>query len=110
LRLIATMTFYIMEHTEPRKPKRRCAVLLDEAPALGYIEAVAEAAPLMSGYGVELIFAAQTLKGLTRAYPEHWSDIISGADFTFWMGINDPDTAALLEKQLGARRRTVRLK
>lgn len=104
LRLIVSMTFYIMEHARPRKPEKRCAVIVDEAPGLGYIEAIASAAPLMAGYGVELIFSVATLQAFTKAYPEDWSTILSSADFSFWMGINDPKTAKVLEENLGTRR------
>jgi type IV secretory pathway TraG/TraD family ATPase VirD4 len=100
-----------MERTTPRKPKHRCAFVLDEAPsALGYIEAIAQATPVMSGYGVELIFVTQGIQMMRKAYPDDYKELPGNAEFVYWMGLNDPESPRLLQDTLGTRRRTERVK
>jgi hypothetical protein len=107
-RLLVSTGLFLMERTPPRKPKHRTAFIIDEVAVA--IEAIAQAAPVMAGYGVELILATQGVQLLSKIYPNEWKELIGNAEFVYWMGLNDPESPVLLQQILGTVRREERIK
>lgn len=99
-RLITILALDLFEMI-PGSPKDPCLFALDEMPALGRIEKLEAAAPVLRKFGVRLLVVTQDLGWLKQAYPQSWEGFIGNAEAIWFMGINHHPTAEYLSKTLG---------
>ena len=84
-----------------RKPPCSVLFLLDEFPSLGEMKPIANGLAYLAGYGVQLWTFAQNIGQLKHIYGEAWQNFPANAGATSFFGVNDPDTAAYVERLLG---------
>jgi hypothetical protein len=101
-RLLTVMGMQAFERSTNR-PAHPTMFVIDEMPSLGYIEVLEKAAPVMRGYGVQLLAITQDLALLQKAYPDGWSTFIGNADAVFWMATNHSESLRYLQQELGGR-------
>ena len=92
----------------PEQPPHPVLFLLDEFAALGRLEVIEVALGLMAGHGIQLWPIIQDLSQLRELYRERWSSFIANAGVVQVFGVNDPATAELVSRMLGARTVAVR--
>ncbi|WP_417480227.1 type IV secretory system conjugative DNA transfer family protein [Maricaulis maris] len=90
-----------------RKPPCSVLFLLDEFPALGEMTPIANGLAYLAGYGVQLWPFAQSIGQLKSIYGEAWQNFPANAGATSFFGVNDPDTAAYVERLLGETSETL---
>jgi type IV secretion system protein VirD4 len=103
MRLVLNLIFYRMEAQGLTQPACGHPVLmvLDEAAALGRMEAVEKAAGLMAGFGVKLWTILQDLGQLKRHYKESWETFLGNAGILQFFANSDMTTLEWLSKRLG---------
>ena len=103
LRLVLNLMLFRMEAQGLDKPACGHSVLyiLDEAAALGRMEAIEKAAGLMAGYGVKLWTVLQDLGQLKRHYKESWETFLGNAGVMQFFANSDMTTLEWLSKRLG---------
>jgi len=86
-----------------------CSVLflLDEFPSLGEMTPISNGLAYLAGYGVQLWTFAQNIGQLKAIYGEAWQNFPANAGATSFFGVNDPDTAAYVERLLGETSETL---
>lgn len=85
--------------TRPEKP---VLLLLDEFPALGRLEPLAQAFGLMAGYGLQLWPILQDLHQLKSVYGERAGTFLSNAGLIQIFNVGDVETAGWVSRSIGA--------
>lgn len=103
LRLVLNLALYRMEAQGLGLPACGHSVLfiLDEAAALGKLDAIEKAAGLMAGFGVKLWTILQDLGQLKRHYKESWETFLGNAGLLQFFANADMTTLEWLSKRLG---------
>lgn len=83
------------------KQRHPCLLAVDEFPSQGHNKSLQTAAPVLRGYGVQLLLIAQDIGHVRAEYPDTWESFLGNADCVFWMGVNHDETVRYLEKVLG---------
>lgn len=85
------------------RPEPPCPVLflLDELPTLGHMEPIVNGLAYLAGYKVQLWSFAQNLGQLKEIYGDAWHNFPANAAVSCFFGVNDPDTAEFVSRQLG---------
>lgn len=80
-----------------------CPVLffLDELPTLGHMSPIVNGLAYLAGYKVQLWSFAQNLGQLKEIYGEAWQNFTANAAVSCYFGVNDPETAEFVSRQLG---------
>ena len=99
-RVMTMTTLWVFEQI-PGGLKDPTLFAIDELPALGHIEDLQMAAPVMRGYGIRLLLIAQDLEALKRVYPEGWGGLLGNAECVYFMGVGHRGTAEYLSSELG---------
>lgn len=81
----------------------RCLFILDEFPALGYMDAVRRGVSTVRGYGADFCIVTQNFSQLTSIYGQEAATIASNCPFKWFSQIGDPATAEYLSEMLGRR-------
>lgn len=90
----------------PGKPKQPILFLIDEFPALGYMEPIESGIGYLAGYGISLWMFIQDLSQLKDLY-ERWATFLSNCAVRVAFGTNDVETAKTLSEMLGTTTITV---
>ena len=99
IRIMMGLTVAAMTKTN-KKPKHNVLFLIDEFPALGYMEIMETGIGYLAGYGVTLWTFIQDLSQLKALYKK-WETFISNCAVRVAFGTNDFDTAKVLSDMLG---------
>ncbi len=99
VRIMIGLTIAAMTRTQ-KKPKDNVLFLIDEFPALGYMEIIETGIGYLAGYGVTLWTFIQDLSQLKALYKK-WETFISNCAVRVAFGTNDFDTAKVLSDMLG---------
>lgn len=99
IRIMIGLTVASMTKTS-KKPKHNVLFLIDEFPALGYMEIIETGIGYLAGYGVTLWTFIQDLSQLKALYKK-WETFISNCAVRVAFGTNDYDTAKVLSDMLG---------
>ena len=106
MRIMVGLTLAAMTRNQ-KKPKENVLFLVDEFPALGYMELIETGIGYLAGYGVNLWTFIQDLSQLKALYKK-WETFISNCAVRVAFGTNDFDTAKVLSDMLGNT--TIRVK
>lgn len=103
--MISLIFHNVMTYAESR-PNRKCDIpvnfLLDEFPALGYMEQFKTWLQVARSYNLSLVIMFQDLSLLKARYGNNeWEDILGECDFTFYLGCNDNTTSEYYSKLTG---------
>ena len=103
--MISLIFHNIMTYAESR-PNRKCDIpvnfLLDEFPALGYMEQFKTWLQVARSYNMSIVIMFQDLSLLMARYGNNeWEDILAECDFTFYLGCNDIKTSEYYSKLTG---------
>jgi len=82
------------------QPKDRILFLIDEFPALGYMQNIEVGIGYLAGYGVTLWMFIQDLNQLKDNYPK-WGSFLSNCAVRAAFGTNDVETAKVLSDMMG---------
>jgi type IV secretion system protein VirD4 len=82
------------------QPKDRVLFLIDEFPALGYMQNIEVGIGYLAGYGVTLWMFIQDLNQLKDNYPK-WGSFLSNCAVRIAFGTNDVETAKVLSDMMG---------
>lgn len=102
LRLMTTLILGEMERVRAT-PKHPLLFVLDEFPALGRLKSIENAAAQIAGYGVKLMFVAQTLAQLKDTYKDNWETLVANAGLKLFFGNDDHFTREYVSKLIGER-------
>lgn len=100
LRLIVAQLIRALQRT-PGRPALPVTFYLDEAAALGRLDAVRDAYGLMRGYGLRLWTFWQDMSQLRRLYGDGWETILANSGVAQFFGIADQATAKLVSEMIG---------
>jgi type IV secretion system protein VirD4 len=75
--------------------------MLDDFGALGTLDAVESALPLMRGFGVSVWAFVQDLEQLQRAYPKTWENLFANTQFVSVLGVGNGETESYISKLAG---------
>ena len=102
LRMLATLTIGEMERTRGQ-PASGYPVLmvLDEFPALRRMRVIENAAAQIAGFGVKMVFVAQTLAQLKDVYKDNWETMVANAGVKIFFGNEDQFTRDYASKLAG---------
>jgi type IV secretion system protein VirD4 len=98
VRLIYT---YVMEQLRETKGKIQVHVVLDEFPALGKFERVAQDMAQTRSLGVHMHVVVQTFQQLQETYDRGWERFQGTSAVTHVLGVRDNFTAEQVSKMLG---------
>lgn len=76
-------------------------VVLDEFPAMGRFDRVADDMALVRKFGIQIHLAIQSLSQLSKIYGQGWESFTAAARFQQILGANDHFTAEYVSKRLG---------
>lgn len=99
VRIMVGLSIAAMTRSQ-KKPKDNVLFLIDEFPALGYMEIIETGIGYLAGYGVTLWTFIQDLSQLKALYKK-WETFISNCAVRVAFGTNDFDTAKVLSDMLG---------
>jgi len=102
LRMMATLVIGEMERVKA-KPKSGHSLLMvmDEFPALKRMRVIENAAAQIAGFGVKMMFVAQTLAQLKDVYRDNWETLVANAGTKLFFGNNDQFTCEYASKLAG---------
>ena len=102
LRMMTTLLLTEMERV-PQQPASGHPVLtvLDEFPALQRMRTIENAAAQIAGYGVKLVFVAQTLAQLKDTYKDNWETLVANAGVKLFFCNDDHFTREYVSKLIG---------
>jgi type IV secretion system protein VirD4 len=106
VRLLTGITLASMLRTKG-KPEHPCLFLIDEFPALGYMQNIETGVGYLAGYGVSVWLFIQDLAQLKANYPK-WESLIANCSVRVAFGTNDFETAKVLSDMLGTTTITVK--
>ena len=98
LRLVYAVVAEACRYPSPKVPLH---FILDEFPALGKFERVADDMALVRKFGVSYHVVVQSLVQLKNLYHEGWETFMATAKFKQILGVNDQQTAQWVSVQLG---------
>jgi type IV secretion system protein VirD4 len=75
--------------------------VLDEAAALGHMDALDDAVDKFRGYGVRLLFLYQSVGQLKRCFPDGQDQTLLSNVTQVFFGVNDNETAKYVSERLG---------
>lgn len=75
--------------------------LIDEAPALGKLDAVKTALTQLRGFGLRLMLFTQNVQQLEEMFPGQSQTALGAFDTSIYFGVNDYPTAELCSKLVG---------
>ncbi|MFC3706258.1 type IV secretory system conjugative DNA transfer family protein [Devosia honganensis] len=102
LRMMTALIIGEMERVRPTPaPKHPVLMVLDEFPALGRMKVIENAAAQIAGYGVKLMFVAQTLAQLKDVYKDNWETLVANAGLKLFFGNDDHFTREYVSKLIG---------
>lgn len=102
LRMITTLILGEMERTRTDVPMEHPVLMvLDEFPALGRMKVIENAAAQIAGFGVKLMFVAQTLAQLKDVYKDNWETLVANAGVKLFFGNDDHFTREYVSKLIG---------
>lgn len=102
LRMMTTLILGEMERVRPTPaPQHPVLMVLDEFPALKRMKVVENAAAQIAGYGVKLMFVAQTLAQLKDTYKDNWETLVANAGVKLFFGNDDHFTREYAAKLMG---------
>lgn len=78
-------------------------MVLDEFPALKRMRVLENAAAQIAGFGVKLVFVAQTLGQLKDNYQDNWETLIANAGLKLFFCNDDNFTREYVSKSIGER-------
>ncbi|MCP5405859.1 MAG: type IV secretory system conjugative DNA transfer family protein [Pseudomonadaceae bacterium] len=107
VRLIIGMAVKAMTRDGGKQPKERVLFLVDEFPALQYMQPIEEAVGFLAGYGIHIWLFIQDLSQIKDLY-ERWATFISNCAVRMAFGTNDVETAKTLSDMLGTTTITVK--
>lgn len=102
LRLLTGIVFIEMQRARGCIAKHNLLMLIDEAPALGYMKQIDQLLMYGGGYGITLIAIAQTIELMRGVYPKSWETFLSN-QLAIFFGCTDPMTCEFVSKMLGAK-------
>ncbi|MCW5721581.1 MAG: type IV secretory system conjugative DNA transfer family protein [Devosia sp.] len=100
LRMMVTLILGEMERT-PKQNAQPVLMVLDEFPALKRMTVIENAAAQIAGYGVKLMFVAQTLAQLKDIYKDNWETLVANAGIKLFFGNDDHFTREYAAKLIG---------
>ena len=102
LRMFAALTIGEMERKR-RQPATGHSVLMvmDEFPALRRMRVIEDAAAQIAGFGVKMVFVAQTLAQLKDVYKDNWETMVANAGVKIFFGNEDQFTREYASKLSG---------
>lgn len=104
LRMMTTLIVTEMERIEARPAcGHPVMMVLDEFPALRRMRVLENAAAQIAGFGVKLVFVAQTLGQLKDIYQENWETMVANAGVKLFFGNDDYFTREYVSKSIGER-------
>jgi len=86
----------------------RCLFILDEFPALGYMDAVRTGIATLRGFGADFCLVAQDMSQLVSIYHDDAQNLAANCAFKWFSQVSDPQTAGYLSEMLGQRTVSVR--
>lgn len=107
VRLLIGMAVKAMTRDGGKQPKEKVLFLVDEFPALQYMQPIEEAVGFLAGYGIHIWLFIQDLSQIKDLY-ERWATFISNCAVRMAFGTNDVETAKTLSDMLGTTTITVK--
>ena len=102
LRLMITAGMHTFRN-KPPDARYRCLFLIDEFPALGFIEKMPTEIAAMAGAGVDLALVVQGMNDLKLIYGEAHQSILGNCAYKWFCNVNDNQSADYLSKTLGQK-------
>ncbi|WP_431201563.1 type IV secretory system conjugative DNA transfer family protein [Bradyrhizobium betae] len=106
-RWLRMMTTLVVTEMERVKGQPACGhpvmMVLDEFPALKRMRVLENAAAQIAGFGVKLVFVAQTLGQLQENYDKNWETLIANAGVKLFFCNDDYFTREYVSKSIGER-------
>lgn len=102
LRMMAALVIGEMErHRQQPASGHRVLLMLDEFPALKRMAVIENAAAQIAGFGVRMVFAAQTLAQLREIYRDNWETFVANAGVKLFFVNDDHFTRDYASKLVG---------
>ena len=102
LRMLAALTIGEMERTRGAPASGHPVLMvLDEFPALRRMRVIENAAAQIAGFGVKMVFVAQTLAQLKDVYKDNWETMVANAGVKIFFGNEDQFTRDYASKLAG---------
>jgi type IV secretory pathway TraG/TraD family ATPase VirD4 len=102
LRMMTTLVVTEMERVEMQPAcGHPVMMVLDEFPALKRMRVLENAAAQIAGFGVKLVFVAQTLAQLKDNYQQNWETLIANAGLKLFFCNDDNFTREYVSKSIG---------
>ncbi|MFE3836474.1 type IV secretory system conjugative DNA transfer family protein [Pseudogemmobacter sonorensis] len=102
LRMMTTLILGEMERARAKvPPKYPMLMVLDEFPALGRMKVIENAAAQIAGYGVKMMFVAQTMAQIKDVYKDNWETMVANAGVKLFFGNDDNFTREYISKMIG---------
>ncbi len=102
LRMFAALTIGEMERTRMQPASGHpVMMMLDEFPALRRMRVIEDAAAQIAGFGVKMVFVAQTLAQLKDVYKDNWETMVANAGAKIFFGNEDQFTREYVSKLSG---------
>lgn len=106
-RWLRLMTALVVTEMERIEHQPRCGhpvmMVLDEFPNLRRMRVLENAAAQIAGFGVKLVFVAQTLAQLKDIYQDNWETLIANAGLKLFFCNDDYFTREYVSKSIGDR-------
>jgi type IV secretion system protein VirD4 len=102
LRLTVGLAIHGIQTVPKERCNNRCLFLLDEFPALGYMDAVRRGVAELRGFGADFCLVVQDLSQLRSIYHDDADNIKANCAFKWFSRISDPETAGYLSNMLGS--------
>lgn len=104
LRMMTTLVVTEMERVEMQPAcGHPVMMVLDEFPALKRMRVLENAAAQIAGFGVKLVFVAQTLGQLKDNYQQNWETLVANAGVKLFFCNDDNFTREYVSKSIGER-------
>lgn len=97
LRIMMSMSILATQ----RNKNKSVLLLMDEFPALGYMQIIDKNIGLTPEYRLQFWMILQDLNQLKKHYPKSWESFISNSVVTTWLGTSENTTAEYLSKLMG---------
>ncbi|WP_067223106.1 type IV secretory system conjugative DNA transfer family protein [Stappia indica] len=102
LRMLAALTIGEMERTRGQPASGHPVLMvMDEFPALRRMRVIENAAAQIAGFGVKMVFVAQTLAQLKDIYKDNWETMVANAGVKIFFGNEDQFTRDYASKLAG---------
>lgn len=102
LRMMVTLILGEMERCKPPPASGHPVLMvLDEFPALRRMLVIENAAAQIAGFGVKMVFVAQTLAQLKDIYKDNWETLVANCGIKLFFGNDDHFTRDYVSKLVG---------